>query len=572
MARKRSYLLGNNLSEIKHGKPAPYALDLAVLMRTRLLVQARSGGGKSYLLRRLLEQTHGAVQQLIIDVEGEFATLREKYDYVLAGKGGDTPADPRSARLLAERLLELKASAILDLYELKMPDRIRFVHLFLDTIVNAPKHLWHPVIIVIDEAHIFCPQQDRSENEAAAAVIDLLTRGRKRGFCPILATQRLSKLHKDAAAECQNKMIGGTTLDVDQKRAADELGFADKEQRLDLRRLKPGQFFAFGPALSTDVARVQIGSVITQHPKPGGSRMSFKAPPPRRHIKALLPKLADLPAEEEAMELTLRESRKKLTTANETIVSLEHQLKVMKLAKTKPAVNVIDKKTVQQVEYLAKLVKQINLTHLNGSIGKLTSVMAGIQSSVDKAMKQTVDEHMTVQGQAFVAPPSANAKIDNIAVPFGGATSTTGRDNAENRMLAALKQYGVCSTSKLGALTHISPKKSTFRVALNRLRKRGCVTGDREAYRLTPAGLVAAADVPALPTGASAIEGWRRKIPGGLARQMFDKLLAAGRDGLAPDALGDRTKSTFRVTINRLKRFGVVNGGGSRYFINPELL
>jgi len=80
-------------------------IDLMALVDTRLLVQANSGGGKSMLLRRLLEQTHHAIQHLVIDPEGEFSSLREKFDYVLAGKGGDTPTDPRSAKLLAERLL-----------------------------------------------------------------------------------------------------------------------------------------------------------------------------------------------------------------------------------------------------------------------------------------------------------------------------------------------------------------------------------------------------------------------------------------------------------------------------------
>src|SRR5438067_9069033 len=89
-------------------------IDLSTLVDTRLLVQANSGGGKSWLLRRLLEQTHGRVQHLVIDPEGEFASLREKYDYVLAApRGGDTLAEPRSAALLAERLLELRVSAVL---------------------------------------------------------------------------------------------------------------------------------------------------------------------------------------------------------------------------------------------------------------------------------------------------------------------------------------------------------------------------------------------------------------------------------------------------------------------------
>src|SRR2546426_5996341 len=92
-------------------------LDLDVLISTRLLIQANSGGGKSWLLRRLAEQLFAKLPVLIIDPEGEFSTLREKFDYVLVGQGGDVPADLRSARLLAEKLLELRASAVCDLYE-----------------------------------------------------------------------------------------------------------------------------------------------------------------------------------------------------------------------------------------------------------------------------------------------------------------------------------------------------------------------------------------------------------------------------------------------------------------------
>jgi DNA helicase HerA-like ATPase len=111
-------------------------IDLPKLIESKLLVQANSGGGKSWALRRILEQSHGKVQHIILDSEGEFATLREKYDYVLAGKGGDTPAEPRSAALLARKLLELKVSAIIDLYELHPQERKRFVRLFLESLIT----------------------------------------------------------------------------------------------------------------------------------------------------------------------------------------------------------------------------------------------------------------------------------------------------------------------------------------------------------------------------------------------------------------------------------------------------
>ncbi len=375
--------------------------DLQKLIDTRALVQANSGGGKSHTLRRLLEQTHGKVQQLVIDPEGEFASLRERYDYVLAARtGGDTAADPRAAKLLAERLLQLGVSAILDIYELKAHERIRFVRSFLEALVDASKTLWHPALVVLDEAHVFCPQQ--GEAESAGAVIDLCTRGRKRGFSAVLATQRLSKLHKDAAAELNNKLIGRTGLDVDRKRAGEELGFTTKEQLLSLRQLEPGAFYAFGPALSLEVVQVQVGPVQTTHPK-AGSRIAFTPPPPTEAVKALLPQLADLPAEAEQKQRTEAELRKDLAAARATITRLERAAPVQTSAKPDPARAAelaqarVDVHALQQrgkqltgaLERLMKFIVEINAQDFFKAGGEAID-KAAVQKAIDAAAAQLV--------------------------------------------------------------------------------------------------------------------------------------------------------------------------------------
>ena len=86
---------------------------------------------KVVALRRFIEQAFKRVPQIIIDPEGEFSTLRSHLDVVLVGKGGDTPADIRSAKLLAHRLLELGTSAVIDLYEMSKPQRPVWVAAFL---------------------------------------------------------------------------------------------------------------------------------------------------------------------------------------------------------------------------------------------------------------------------------------------------------------------------------------------------------------------------------------------------------------------------------------------------------
>src|SRR5262245_43478774 len=142
-----------NMTKPTLGQGAPINIDK--LVESRLLLQAHSGGGKSWAIRRLLEQTYGSVQQILLDVDGEFHTLREKFDYVLAGQKGDCPADIKSAALLARRLLELNVSAIVDIYELGTQRKL-FIKRFLDALVHAPRDLWHPALVIVDEAHMFC--------------------------------------------------------------------------------------------------------------------------------------------------------------------------------------------------------------------------------------------------------------------------------------------------------------------------------------------------------------------------------------------------------------------------------
>jgi hypothetical protein len=104
------------------------------------------------------------------------------------------------------------------------------------------------------------------------------------------------------------------------------LGFTSKEQFLSLRKLKPGEFFAFGPAISDEVQQVTIGPVTTSHPK-AGSRSLTNVVPPTAAIKKLLGKLADLPQEAAKKAQTIDDLRREIRTLKSyrcpTVVSSE---------------------------------------------------------------------------------------------------------------------------------------------------------------------------------------------------------------------------------------------------------
>lgn len=239
-------------------------IDLAELLATRLLVQGNSGSGKSHLLRRLLEECAGQVQQIVIDPEGDFVTLADAFGHVVIDAAAFSP---REIEALALRVRQHRASVVLALDELEVEQQIRCAALFLTALFDAPREHWYPALVVVDEAQMFAPaaageMNDEVRRMTLAAMTNLMCRGRKRGLAGIVATQRLAKLAKNVAAEASNFLMGRTFLDIDMQRAADLLGM-DRRQAERIRDLQRGQFLGLGPAISRRPVAVDVGAVRT---------------------------------------------------------------------------------------------------------------------------------------------------------------------------------------------------------------------------------------------------------------------------------------------------------------------
>ena len=239
-------------------------IDLPELLATRLLVQGNSGSGKSHLLRRLLEECAGQVQQIVIDPEGDFTTLADAFGHVVIDAAAYSP---REIEELAQRVRQHRASVVLALDELEVEQQIRCAALFLTALFDAPREHWYPALVVVDEAQMFAPaaageMNDETRRMTLAAMTNLMCRGRKRGLAGIVATQRLAKLAKNVAAEASNFLMGRTFLDIDMARAADLLGM-DRRQAERIRDLQRGQFLGLGPAISRRPVAVNVGAVQT---------------------------------------------------------------------------------------------------------------------------------------------------------------------------------------------------------------------------------------------------------------------------------------------------------------------
>ncbi|WP_074381322.1 ATP-binding protein [Bartonella doshiae] len=241
----------------------PALVDLEELLATRLLVQGNSGSGKSHLLRRLLEQSSSWVQHCVIDPEGDFVTLADKFGHVIV----EAQRSEQELTRIAHRIRQHRVSVVFNLEGLDTEQQMRAVGAFLGALFDVERDYWYPILVVVDEAQLFAPAaagevSDEARKISLGAMTNLMCRGRKRGLAGVIATQRLAKLAKNVAAEASNFLIGRTFLDIDMVRAADLLGMERRQAEM-FRDLERGHFIALGPALSRRSLPIIVGPVET---------------------------------------------------------------------------------------------------------------------------------------------------------------------------------------------------------------------------------------------------------------------------------------------------------------------
>ncbi len=524
-------------------------IDLPKLLETRMLVQSNSGGGKSWALRRLLEQTAPAAQQIIIDVEGEFTTLREKFDYIVcAPQDADAAATPETAPVLARKLRELRVSAILDIHDLKADERQIFVRKFFESLMQCPREHWNPALIVLDEAHLFAPEQGKAES--AAAVIDIATRGRKRGLSLIAATQRLSKLHKDVAAELLNKLIGRTGLDVDVRRAADELGMTGRDAMAALRDLIPGEFFAFGPALTRSVTKVAIGAVQTTHPKVG-DRLAIRTPAPSRKVISVLQALADIPREAMAEAVTLDQLRAEN-------LALKRQLAARVPARPEVSEADINKR-------IGAAVAQAERQTAQAYEEKLRAIAAIAAPADGAASKSATDAPPDSPRQPPKAHP-AKAPAKPTAERSPALASVTQPQQRVLDALTTLESLGLQEFHKtqLAAIAGVSPSSGAFANNLGRLRTMGLIDYPRGGYvALSTEGRRAARLPDAKLTLTDLHQAWLGIVTNP-QQKILQEVIAAYPGDLSKADLAERigvspSSGAFANNLGRLRTLGAID-------------
>lgn len=257
-------LLGETL------KGAKAELDLQELITGRTLLCSISRWGKTWTARRIVEQVFGKTGIIIVDVEGEYATLRDKFPLLIVGK--DVPLVPESAEFLADQILEHDLSAIIDGSDpqLDIAAFQEFLARFIDRFIAVETKARKPYLWVLEEADELAPEKGIAQSICLNQVRKLVKKGGKRGLGTIVLTQRPAFVSKFVISQCPNKLIGRTEwpddLAVLRKFGRIPEKYADPESKdaHALKNLEKGQFYVSGDFIDRDEL-VKVGLVTTKH-------------------------------------------------------------------------------------------------------------------------------------------------------------------------------------------------------------------------------------------------------------------------------------------------------------------
>jgi len=551
-------------------------INLPTLIDSRMLLCANSGGGKSYAIRKILEETAGDAMSIILDYEGEFKTLRERFDFLLIGPSGDVPLSMEAAHLLPQKLMELHISTIIDISDLKMHQRVLYVKKFLDALMDLPKKYWQPCLVVVDEAHNLCGQQEKQES--THSVIDLMSRGRKRGYCGILSTQRISKLHKDAAAEANFYLVGRTSLDIDMNRAADILGLAAKEDKLSLRTLPPGTFYFFDPRGDSGIVKVKVAKTQTTHPKVGID-LRGKITPPTAKIKAMLSKLSDLPkeAEQKAKSLEeLRQQNRELKWELKKLPTAKIDKKQLEIAERRGFAKA-EKENSQAIQVIIKQHRDLN--NRLRKIAELAAITGPVEIS---KLKPIPDAKITIFTKSDVRkciqkPPNL---VDNSP---GKINEKTKLNRCERAILSLLynNPQREFKQSLVGVFTIYSRKSGGFNNALCHLNSLGLikknnkiVSFDLQAEKITAELLGSDINLHEKFT----IDNWAKKLPR-CESAIFQFLMQNPDIEFTKEELGENTNPRyspdsggFGNALCRLNSLSLIVKKDGKIKLNSEIL
>jgi uncharacterized protein DUF87 len=204
------------------GKPLHISKDLDInledLIGQCIAILGIRGSGKSNTAGVIFEELLQNDYPLsIIDIEGEYFGLKEKYEVLVVGKGEgvEIEIDAHCAGEIAQVSMEQNVPVVFDLSGFLSDERTEVLKAYLSALWNLAGTLRKPYMIGIEEAHEFIPQGVKNELKEMIARVAL--RGRKRGLGAIIVSQRSAKVDKDVLSQAGILLLHRVVHEVDMR-------------------------------------------------------------------------------------------------------------------------------------------------------------------------------------------------------------------------------------------------------------------------------------------------------------------------------------------------------------------
>ena len=449
-------------------------IDDRRLVTERTFICSMTRYGKSYCIRKIAEESFGKIGIIIVDPEGEYVSLREKFPFLIIGK--DIPLNPDTAEFIAETVLKENLSIIIDSSTVDTIDEQEFVKRFIDRFMDLELTKKKSYLFMIEEADEFAPEKGVYKAGSLRSVINLAKKGAKRGLGLILASQRPAMISKFVLSQCANQIVGHTEWSGDRKVLQQylriESNIIDK-----IPELKAGEFYFKGNFIDNPQI-IKIGLVITTH-LGGTPKLS---PPTTKELKNIISKLSvSLPKvveeklkpsipDTKAIEKKLREKIEKEFKSRLDKVNTQLTISKKQEIPKEDIENIISEKVEKNLdEYRGKFQEQEV---------KINTLQKFISSTILKGKQILGERELEIEGLETSddsLPTSSNISYDIWLNKFGGGKKT---------ILELLIKYRRLSRSQLVIMSGLK-KSNIARNILPTLKSAGLIQYDSENVSLT---------------------------------------------------------------------------------------
>ena len=191
----------------------------------------------------MIEACFGHTGIIIIDPEGEWSSLREKFPFLIIGK--DVPLQLETAETMAEQVLQHNLSVIIDTSLTEDDEEAKeYVKLFLHKFIFLETTLKQHYLVVVEETEDFVPEKGVSSQTCVPVFISIAKKGGKRGIGCLFIAHRPAWVSKGVLSQCRNKAV--SAIESPDFEAVEDYARVPKDVVEKLPTLQKGQFYFVG--------------------------------------------------------------------------------------------------------------------------------------------------------------------------------------------------------------------------------------------------------------------------------------------------------------------------------------